>query len=240
MIEFLLKHYSFSTYTLEFLAAITGLLCYKKYRNSVAKYFIWFLLLVAISDTLCFYTFFVNPNRALYFLIGTKVEKNHWWSTLYWDVGAIVFLCFFYYKILKTVLFQNIVKVAGYSFLFFSALYIGLNWEQFFFQFFEVFDLLGAAIVFMCSMFYFMEILTSDKILVFYKSIYFYITVTIFIWWLIITPLTFYDVYNTYEVGKPPNDLNFRKLRRLVYLSANIFMYLTYTFSFLWCRPEND
>lgn len=228
------------THSLEFLAAITGFLYYKKYKNSSVKYFIYFLFFIAISDSLCLYTNYVHPGKFLNFLIGTKFEKNHWWSNVYWVIGAIMFFAFYYRKILKTQIYKQVIKVASYSFFAFSIIYIAFNWDAFFNQFFIVLDLLGAIIIFLCTILYFIEILLSDKILVFYKSMNFYISATIFIWWLIISPMSFYDVYYKYEVGKSFYDQEFYNLRRLVFLFSNIFMYLTFIFAFIWCKPENE
>lgn len=225
---------------MEFLAAVTGLFYFKKYQDTAAKYFIWFLLVVAISDTIGNYTNYVRPDKFLSFLIDTKFEKNHWWATLYWDIGAIMFYVFYFNRVLKTSLFKYIIRYSGYFFLIFSFIYIAFHWNMFFYQFFTVLELLGSLIILMCAVFYFIEILVSDKILEFYKSINFYISATIFIWWLIITPLSFYNVYFTYEVGKKFFDLDFLFLRFQIYLFANIFMYLTFTFAFIWCRPERD
>ena len=240
MVEFLLSHYSLFTHILEFLAAFTGFLFYKKYKNTPVKYFIWFLLVVAICDLLGIYAYQVRPDGALSFLIGTKIQKNIWWSTLYWSVGAILFYAFYFFKILKNSLFKKATKVLAIVFFVFSIFYIGFYWENFFNQFFKLIKLLGAIIIFICTIFYFIETLTGDKILVFYKSINFYISATIFIWWLVITPLTFYDIYYFYEIGKAHYDQNFAMIRKQIYLFANIFMYLTFTFALIWCKPEND
>ncbi|WP_246067716.1 hypothetical protein [Changchengzhania lutea] len=225
---------------MEFLAAVTGIFCYKKYKETAAKYFIYFLIIIAISDSLNYYTFYVRPNKALSFLIGTKFEKNHWWSTLYWDIGTILFYVFYFFKVLKKHLFKSIIKYSGFTFLMFSLVYIALNWDLFFVQFFTVLDVLGAIIIIMCSVFYFIEILISDKILEFYNSINFYISVTIFIWWLIITPLSFYNVYFTYNIETSFLDMDFVLLRKQIFLYSNIFMYLTFTFALIWCQPESE
>jgi hypothetical protein len=224
----------------EFLAAVTGLFFYKKYQDTAAKFFIWFLLIIAISDSLGNYVFYVRPGKVLSFLIGTKIEKNHWWYTIFWQIGAIIFYAFYFYRVLKTLLFKKIIKYVGTFFFLFSLVYIAFHWDKFFYQFFTGLELLGAVIILMCAVFYFIEILVSDKILEFYKSINFYISATIFFWWIIITPLSFYGVYYTYEVGKRFFDLDFVFLRFQIYLFANIFMYLTFTFAFIWCRPEID
>ncbi|GAL73156.1 hypothetical protein JCM19302_3037 [Jejuia pallidilutea] len=74
----------------------------------------------------------------------------------------------------------------------------------------------------------------------FYKSLNFYISAVIFIWWLIIAPLTFYDVYYKYEIGVGVFDKAFVDLRFQIFLFANLFMYLTYTFALIWCKLENE
>ena len=240
VINFLLKHYIFLTHLLEFLAAITGFFYYKKYKSEAAKYFIFFLAFIAICDCLGGYVSYVLPDKALSFLIGTKFEKNHWWSTLYWTLGAPLFYVFYFNKIIETLLFKNIIKYSGCFLFLFSLVYIALHWELFFYQFFPVFNVLGAIIICMCSVFYFFEILISDKILYFYKSINFYISVSIFIWWLIITPLSFYTVYFTYEVGKDFFDLDFVSLRKQIFFFANLFMYLTFIFALIYCKPNKE
>ena len=78
-----------------------------------------------------------------------------------------------------------------------------------------------------------MEILLSDTILVFYKSINFYISVAILIWWLIITPIVFFEKYNT------TSDWDYVFLKWQIKLFANICMYLTFTFALIFCKPEN-
>ncbi|MDO5980872.1 hypothetical protein [Flavivirga spongiicola] len=240
MEEFLKQNYSFITLSIELLAAVTGLLFYKKYKTAAAKYFIYFLIYLIICDFICSYTWYVHPEKIFGFLIGTVFEKNYWWSTLYWSIGAILFFAFYYFKILKNRTFKTIVKYTSYIFLVFSILCIIINWDEYFTRFFPLISIFGAIVIFLCAVFYFIETLQSDKILTFYRSLNFYISIAIFIWWLIITPLTFYDIYFAYEVGNPNRDWNFIFLKWEIYLFANIFMYLTYTFALIWCKPENN
>tara|TARA_R110000868_G_scaffold147041_8_gene368209 strand:- start:169 stop:891 length:723 start_codon:yes stop_codon:yes gene_type:complete len=238
--EFLLENYSVLTHSVEAMAALTGIFLFKYYRKSVAKYFIYFLIFLTFCDFLNTYTWLVKPDKSLSFLIGTLIQKNYWWSTLFWKIGAIMFFAFYYQKIIKAKHFKNIIKYASYIFLTFSMIYISLNWEDFFNSFFPSISIFGAIIVFLCTVFYFLEILQNDEILTFYKSLNFYISAAIFIWWLIITPIVFYDNYTSYEIGVYERDWDYIKLRRLLYLSANILMYSTFTFALIWCRPQKD
>src|SRR5690606_16038709 len=164
----------------------------------------------------------------------TVFIRNFWWTTFYWKIGAILFFSFYYHGILANKRFKMILKYSGYSFLIFSSIYVLCNWDAYFVQFFPIISILGAVIVFLCTAFYFFEILNSEKILTFYRSIDFYISAAIFIWWLIITPLVFYDIYNSHS------DWKFIFLKWQIYLFANIVMYLTFTCALVFCKPDKN
>ncbi|MBP0905086.1 hypothetical protein ACFSKN_15610 [Mariniflexile gromovii] len=232
MNDFLLEYYNTITFSVEILAAVTGLLLYKKYKLTAAKFFIYFLVYLSACDFFNTYVHYIQNNGFLSFLEGTVFVRNFWWSTLYWKIGAILFFCFYYHKILSTDLFKILIKYSGLVFFVFSIGYIFLNWDDFFVRFFPIISVLGAVIIFMCTVFYFIEILQSEKILSFYKSINFYISSAIFIWWLIISPLVFYDIYNSNY------DWNFIFLKWQIYLFANIIMYSTFTFALIFCKPD--
>jgi len=233
--EFLLTNYVLITHSVETIAALTGVLLFRIYKNTAVKYFIWFLVYLTICDFIGGYKNFVHGYGFLNFLQETVFETNHWWFTLSWKVGAILFFSFYYTKILNTNQFKNIVKISGYIFLFFSVFYIAINWNEFFYRSFPIISIIGALMVFLCSVFYFIEVLQSDKILTFYRSLDFYISFAIFIWWLIITPLVFYDLYHS------SGDWNFIFLKWQIYLFANIFMYAAFTFALIYCKPKlND
>ncbi len=234
MEEFLLNNYGIITHCVEAMAALTGVFLFNTYKRTEVKYFIGFLVYLTICDFIGGYKDYVEDGHFLSFLQNTVFVTNHWWSTSYWKIGAILFFAFYYSKILKTVQFRNIVKISGYVFFFFSVIFIALNWNKFFNTFFPIISILGAIIVFLCSVFYFIEVLQSDKILTFYKSINFYISFAIFIWWLIITPLVFYDLYHSND------DWNFIFLKWQIYMFANIFMYSTFTFALIYCKPDSN
>jgi len=234
MNEFLLEYNNTITSSIEILAAVTGLLLYKKYKFTAAKYFICFLVYLSLCDFLNSYVHYIYNDGFLSFLKDTVFIWNYWWSTIYWKIGAIMFFVFYYNKILENKIFKTSIKYSGWFFFLFSVVYIIFNWDDYFIRFFPIISILGAIIIFLCTIFYFIEVLLSDKILTFYKSINFYISAAIFIWWLIITPLVFYDIYNSNK------DWNFIFLKWQIYLFANIVMYSTFTFALIWCKPQND
>lgn len=231
MVEFLKGNYKILTLSIEFLAVVSGLFFYKKYKNTTAKFFIYFILYLFICDfiSLNYHTFI---DRYFSSLKGTILERNKWWSTLYWKIGAIVFFSLFYYRILKTSIFKRILTALTFCFLIVSLFTIFTNWDDFFIQSFPIISIIGAIVILSCTIFYFIEVLRSDKILAFYKSINFYISLAIFIWWLIITPLVFYEIYNSKA------DWDFVILKWQIYLFANIFMYTTFIIGLIVSKPE--
>lgn len=234
MNDFLLAYKNTITFGVEILSAVTGLLVYSKYKSTAAKFFIWFLVGISFCDYANTYVYHIKNDGFFNFLEGTVFVRNYWWTTLYWNLGAILFFCFFYYNILASDKLKSIVKFIGITYSIFFSVYIMLHWEDFFVVFFPAIEVAGALVVFICTIFYFIEVLQSDKILTFYKSLNFFISFAIFIWWLIITPLIFYDIYHSNK------DWNFIFLKWQIFLFANITMYLTFTFALLWCKPEND
>jgi hypothetical protein len=230
---FFVQYKSEITRFVEISAALTGLLLYRKYQYSSVKYFIYFLIYLSIGDFINTYVYYIKDG-VFSFLKGTVLTLNYWWSTLFWNIGAIMFFSFYYSKILKTKKFKKIIKYLGNLFLAFSIMIILFNWDKFFKQNFPSISIFGTIIIMLCSVFYFIETLLSDKILSFYKSLNFYISAAIFIWWLITTPLVFYDIYNAQR------DWNFIFLRWQIYLFANIVMYSTFTFALIFCKPDED
>lgn len=234
MVDFLLENYSLLTHSVEWLAAITGVILYKSYKHTNVKYFIWFLIYLSICDFIGGYKYYVKDGF-LSFLQGTVFERNYWWTTSFWKIGAIVFFAFYYYKVLAKEKYKLILKYSGYLFLVFSIVYIGFHWRAFFVSFFPVISIIGSVVIFFCVIFYFIELLQTEEILSFYKDINFYVTAAIFIWWLIITPIVFYDNYMS--LG---NDNKYMELRQVLYILSNLLMYLTFTFALIYCKPKRD
>ncbi len=231
--EFLRQNYYTITFLVEFLAAVTGVLCLKKFKGTAVLYFIVFVLVVFLCDQLGWYAQFTKKGF-LSFLEGTKFETNHWWYTIFWKIGAIVFIIIYYKNLLRTKIFKKLLIVGVWLFLSVSIFTIVTNWDAFFKSYFPSIGIAGAILVFMGVAFYFIEIIQSERILTFYHSFNFYASSAILLWWLITTPLVFYDIY--FSIA----DWNFVFLKWQIYLFANVMMYLTFTISFLCCTPQTE
>lgn len=238
MESFLLQNFNLINNGVTFFAAIAGIFCLKKYKNPIVSSFVYFLIYVAVFQFVGNYPAymieyeFLKPLKTL--VEGTGFQRNYWWFNLFWTIGSTLFFSFYFQKILKTKFYKNIVKVSAVIFLLSSIVFIVINTDLFFKSSIPFIALFGAFIIFIYTSLYFFELLKSDRVLTFYKSLNFFICATIFIWWLVTTPVGFFNIYFS------KSDWNFVFLRWQIFLFMNIFMYLSFAFAFFWCRPEND
>ncbi|MGR7814527.1 hypothetical protein [Lacinutrix undariae] len=226
-----MQYYSSITLLVEILAAVTGLLLYKRYKHTAVKYFIMFLCYVIFITLVGRYTYYVKDG-IFSFLEGTKIERNYWWFTITWKIGAVYFFSWYFQQSLKRRTHVNVLKYSTYLFLVISGGIIVSDFNFFFSGSFPLISILGSAIILQCAFFFFFEILQSEAILSFHKTINFYISSAILFFWLLKTPLVFYEIYYT------QSDLSYVYLRSYINLGVIIFMYLTFTFGLIISKPK--
>ena len=238
MSDFLYKYTSQLNDLILIVCAVIGIIFYKKYKNYNSKIFIYYLIYVAFVDFIGSYPTYVIEYQQLHglrdYLKETSFSRNYWWITTFWNLGGVLFMSYYYYKILLNINFKKIVKYVCFIFLLSSTTYISQNLDSFFNSQLKFVNIFGALVILNCISLYFIEILNSDKILVFYKSLNSIVSIAMFLWWLIITSLLFYEVYfSAYDIG-------YLNLRSNVYLFSNLFMYLTFSLALIWCDPEQE
>ncbi len=221
-----------------FVAAFVGTVYFSKFKKSEVKYFIYFLWYVALMQFFASYTGFVNefeflkPIKEL--IKGTRFEKNYWPFTLFWSIGAVVFYSFYFQRIINNAIQKQIVKIITILFVLSSMGYIMIWPDDLFNRAIPFIKIFGGIVILLSTVFYFMDILKSDSVLTFYKSINFFIAAVIFIWWLVTTPVVFFEIYFS------ASDWSFVFLRWQIFLFMNLFMYLAFAFAFITCNPKYD
>ncbi|HLV39658.1 hypothetical protein [Xanthomarina sp.] len=238
MNDFLIAYYSFITKGVILFSAIIGFVLFKKYKNTSTKYFIFFLGYVVVLELFAYYPTlflkveFLDPLKVI--IDKTVFKQNLWVYTLFWDIGSIMFYSFFYYKILNKKNNKLLVKYVSTFFLISSILCIIINWNEFFVALFPFITIMGTLVIIFYIVLFFIESLMSNESLTFFKSVNFYISAILLIWWLITGPVVFFENYVSEA------DWNFIFLRWQIYLSANIFMYLGFAFALIFCKPESE
>lgn len=234
MKDFLLQNYMFINKAVVFIAALVGLLVFKRYKQTPVTYFIYFLIYVFVAETLGSYTRFLIKIDLYYLIEDTVFKRNFWWHTLSWYLGSAIFFTWYYKKLIKSNFLKNILKYALILFLVISVISIGMNLQQFFEGTFNFIRIGNMSLIMLCVAFYFYETLHSEKVLEFYKDLNFYISAIILIWLLVTIPLV------QFVCGNADTDPKQAELKWLIMLYANIFMYLSFAVALIFSKPNND
>lgn len=234
MKEFLENYYSILTKSFELIAALAGVLLYSKYKNTPVKYFIWFLVWIVLLEIVGSYPRYLKDLELFYLIEGTVLEKNYWWFTISWTSAATLFYSWFLSKRYKSTFFKRIIFYSRYLYILVIILTIIFRFDSFFIKRETYIIILSLSIILLSSIFYLYELLNSEKLFDFYSSIYFYVSAIIFIWWLVTTPLGFFEVYNTKQ------DWDYVAIKWTIKLAANIFMYLGFAIALVVSKPEYE
>ena len=235
MKDFIDNYYSIVYRIVILSAALTGILLYKRYKSTHIKYFIWFLVWVVVLEILAYYPRLLI-DLGKYDLVKESLLKNNYWVYNFgWVLASTLFYPWFLRKKYKSKTLVKIIKYLQYGFivLFFVTMFD--DFTDFFTKTTSLPIVLANIIIILLStIFYLFEILNSDKLLTFFKSIYFYVAAICFVWWLVHTPLTFFQVY--YNRADP----DFIVLRNFIKLIMNIIMYFGFTIALIVSKPEYD
>ncbi|WP_282070024.1 hypothetical protein [Olleya namhaensis] len=234
METFLKQNYTIITHGIEFLAVLVGILCLKKYKRTTARYFIYFLIYVFCVDFIGLYPSMYGKIEWLSVVKNSRFQYNYWLFTIFYILGSILFFMFYFNKILINKTYKTAVLLIGSISFIIAVFYIVFNIDLFFIGFLPLLSVLGCMSILAYTIFYFIELLQSTKILNFYKLLDFYISIALFFWWLITTPVVFYSVYNSTE------DWDFVFLKWQIFMFSNLFMYLTYAIGLIVSKPITE
>ncbi len=224
--------FAYSYLLFELIASIAGTSYVNRCReDETSRYFVWFLWI----------TFFVElfgtlPSLIYYFglfpaLKGTFLEYNDWLFNVFFIFNFCFYVYYFWlnYKIKSLKFFMKILTV-----IYVLGAIINLILTDIYFTGISSFTyVIGTILLFIGGILYLYEMLQSDKILAFYKTIPFYIAVGSIIFHLVVTPLFIYDKYHSLESPE------FVDITRIILNSAIIFLYTCYTIGFIICSKKN-
>lgn len=211
----------------ELIAAITGTVFFYKYKNTSLRYFLYLLWYITLTEFAAWFSF-KYAIKALIFFDKNGVGFNWWMYNL---LRFITFntLFFVYYKYLKTSSYKKWIKIFSIVYIIVSI----VNWsfiQNFAFSNSELPRIIGSVFLIISVLFYFVELLRSDKIVIFHKLILFWISVGLLLFYTGTIP--FFLKINDYALIS-----GIHRLFLIVYILA-IIMYLTFTFGFIWSRKE--
>lgn len=222
-------------YLLEIGAAVAGTVYLSRRRSPVpyAKLLVGYLWLVVVVEIVGFYptyNYFTDFSE-MAFVRGTAFEKNYW---LYNSYNIIKFAIFYIFFIGQLQSKKSINFFKWITALFVVTAVLNLISTNVFFYRSAAYTYIAGSIILMIIIFvYYFELLKSDRILEFYKSLAFYISVGLLLWHVTITPLFIYNKYFT--IASP----EFLSLHSIVLKASNVFLYGVYISAFIICSSNN-
>lgn len=233
MDEFLKENYSLITSLVEFTAALTGLVLYNKYKSTPVRFIIYFLIYAFFVDLIGGYPTILKKIGYFHLVENTIIEKNYWWYTIFWWIGLSSIMFFVNYKIVGSAKLKKILKYGFALYLIQVILFVIFRFENLFGpeRFISISSLWMVALSIIV---YFFDILNSERIIIFYKSVYFYFNAVFLLWILIIIPMEFFEAYNIKE------DWSYVLLKWKIYLSLNFFLYMTLSLALIFCKVRKS
>lgn len=236
MSSFLIENYMTIYRGSEILSVLAGVFCYKKFKSKSARIFIWFLVYVQFLEIIGDYPRKVKKIDSLNW-VGELIENtlfanNYWYFNVFWSVVVSAIIAYYFYLVTTDKILKKVIKLGTICFLLASVIILLLDYETLYYNIIFSIEVLSLALILLVIFSYFIELLYSDKILKFYRSLSFYIAVGVLVFWILTTPIDFYEqYYNT-------SDTAFILLKRYVYLFSIVFMYLAFSFGFIVSNPE--
>jgi hypothetical protein len=233
MIEFLKENYSTINQLVILIAILCGVYSYKNFKHTPVKYFIIFLVFVLSIEVISNYPTYLISLNLESLIKDTLIEQNYWWYTLTWTIGTALFFPIYYKSVMSNKILRRIMDVL-IGMMILTVLYVVVfDFRSFFSSFPAVIEVVSFLVVVGSVSCYFIEILFSEKILSFYKSTNFYIASAVLFWWLVSTPLMFYEVYFS------ASDWDYVILKWQIRLLTNTITYLTFSYALLKGKMED-
>jgi hypothetical protein len=209
----------------ELLAAIAGSIYYFKYKHTVLKYFLFLLWYITITELISWYG---SVNDVFGFYKDGLLYRTWLYNLL--RIVTFSSLFYIYFKYLKNDLFKKWIKLFAFVYIIITILN-WILWQHFLFERSETPRIIGTIFLIITIIFYFIELLRSDKIVIFYRMLLFWISVGLLLYYS--GTLPFVLKWNGYMLLP-----GIHKLFLIVYILA-IIMYLTFTFGFIWSKKES-
>ncbi len=222
-------------YLLEIGAAVAGTIYLNraKYPVPYSKLFVGYLWLVVLVEIIGYYPTFNFFTHFSYmpFVEGTVFERNFWLYNSYNIVKFAIYFIFFIAQLRSKSSIQ-VFKLVLAGFVITAIL--NLIFTDVFYTRSSTYTYITGSLTLMILIFvYYMELLRSDRILFFYKSLPFYISVGLLLWNVTITPLF---IYNKYFTSASPE---FVSLHSTILRVSNFFLYGIYITAFIICSSKS-
>lgn len=213
--HYLTYYLPFYINALELITIIIGFVHYHKYKNTLLKYFLWFLCYGFLSEMIGFLVSYVfKYNNVIVFNIYTLVQYE--------------FFLWLFYRHFKTaqyrILTKSVALFTGFSFIINSIFFQDILTT---FQSYSL--LVGGFFLIITIILFFTELLNSDVILMVKNLLIFWVAVGILLFQLGLIPVFIATKYINYTNG---NTYGY------ILLILNFITSLCYSLGFIWTKKN--
>jgi hypothetical protein len=221
---------------IEILAAIAGIYYIKNGpTDRITRWFVFFLWMTLLVETVAAYAPIAYFSEYKYF---SFVECTHFADNVWiYNVSIIAsfsFLVYYFYTFLKGRLIRQVVKHAVISYILSSVVYLLIFEDIFFRELSQFSNIAGTLLLLIVIVLFYFQLLKSDVTLNLKFFLPFYISIGVLIFNLLITPI---DIFDDFYSGE---DILFTKIKNIVYLFSNLFMYSSFILGFIICRRKKS
>jgi len=209
----------------ELLAAIIGTLYFYKYKNSPLKYFLYILWYIVLTE---FTGWYAADKDVLGFFDKEGRHYNLWMYNLMYSIFYPIVLTI-YLRSIHQLSYKKWIKI----FIFFYIIVSIINWsfiQSFKYEWSELPDVIGSLFLAISIIFYFMELLKSDKTFIYHKKLLFWISIGLLIFHVGTIPFNIEVTHYALLKG-------IHNLFLIIWILA-LIMYLIFTFGFIWSDKE--
>ncbi|RFN57911.1 hypothetical protein [Marixanthomonas ophiurae] len=218
----------------EAMAAVAGLILIRNRKTDKAtKYFVYFLCFTILLEITGNYApvAYYSGYKLFSFVEGTVFENNYWLYNINLIISYTIYISYFKWHLDNLGLrkFLNVILV-----LFIITSTLNLLFSDVYFVAFSAFtNVVGTVLVLLAISLYYYELLNSDAILKFDKSLPFYISLGAILLHLVLTPIFIYSRY--FSLSESPE---FVELYKTILLFTILLVYLLYTIGFFICLKK--
>ena len=210
------------------LASIIGTLYFYKYKHTYLKYVLYLLWYVTFSE---FFAEYAHDNKLTSFLFFNQENGRSYTYWIYNLLDTISFLTYYYifYHSIITKRYKLLIKIFAISYIILSI----INWafiQNFFIELQSFLFIIGAVFLIISIIFYFIEFLKSEKVLLFHKSLLFWMSVGLLLYYAGNIP--FAAKFNGYALIPGIHQLF------LIVSLLSITMYICFIIGFIWSKKE--
>ncbi|WP_271782688.1 hypothetical protein [Aquimarina algiphila] len=224
----------FLIHLVELIAAVAGTIYLNKNREDLpSRYFVWFLWFTVVIEKIGLVRRFVLKSEYLDFLKDTIIgESNYWIYNPYLIISVFFYVRYLMWNI-RSKKIRSILNFLSYLYVF-SSIVNFISYSEKFFNSHSAYGfIVGSTLILLSIILYFYEVLQDDIILEFKKSLPFYVTAGVLVFYLTVTPFFIHSKY--YSTPNP----GFIKIYTFIITIANIIMYTCYTIGFVVCLRKN-